>query len=252
MKLFTILFITYVTFNSHLSIARNLEVGWELWFPYQYRNKAQTLVGLDIEVFKAIINQAGYRANYVELPWRRHLRYVKSGEIDIAFGASFTKERAEYAYFTEPYREEVVRLFVPVDSKIQLQKLADLKKTHYIIGIESGYYYGDEFEQLLKEPDFKKNIKDVLDIEENISLLLDGKIDGLLADPKTIAVFIKRYRIENELIEYPLPIYQTSIHIMLSKKTLDKTALQRFNNAIKTLKKDGSIANILQKTVSND
>jgi len=245
MKPFLILVITYFLSHSNVSLARNLEVGWELWFPYQYRNKNQELVGVDIDIFKAIINRTGYKANYVELPWKRHLRYIKSGKIDVAFGASYTKERAKYAYFTEPYRQEVVRLFVRHNNTIKLRKLSDLKNTHYIIGIEIGYYYGEEFQHLMKSAIFKQHIKEVLDIEENISLLLAGKIDGLLADPKTITAFIKKYRIQNELIEYSLPIYQTNIHMMLSKKTLNQITVQQFNRAIKALKEDGSINKIV-------
>ena len=238
--LFSLIFTTPV-------YSQYLQVGWELWFPYQYRNKAQELVGLDIDVFKAIINQAGYQANYVELPWQRHLRYIKSGKVDIAFGASYTKERASYAYFTQAYRQETVRLFTRKKATVNLDKLSDIIHSQYIIGIEKGYYYGDKFEQLMQEPSFKKHIKAVLDIEENIDLLLKGKIDGLLADPNTVSAFVKKYRIENELTEHALPIYQTSIHIMLSKKTLSLEALQRFNQAITTLKINGTLAAISNK-----
>jgi polar amino acid transport system substrate-binding protein len=35
--------------------ANDLSVGWELWYPYQYHNKNQQLVGLDIDSFNAIM-----------------------------------------------------------------------------------------------------------------------------------------------------------------------------------------------------
>jgi hypothetical protein len=38
--------------------AKDLSVGWELWYPYQYHNKHNELVGLDIESFNAIMAQA--------------------------------------------------------------------------------------------------------------------------------------------------------------------------------------------------
>ncbi len=227
--------------------SQHLQVGWELWFPYQYRNKAQQLVGLDIDVFKAIIKQANYQASYVELPWQRHLRYIKSGKIDIAFGASYTKERESYAYFTQAYRKEIVKLFIRKNNHITLQKLSNLIDSPYIIGIEKGYYYGEEFAQLMLDPSFKKHIKIVLNIEENIDLLLKNKIDGLLADPNTIKAFVKKYRIDNELTEHSLPIYQTDIHIMLSKKTLDTKTLQQFDQAITTLKLNGAVDAIFAK-----
>ena len=227
--------------------SQHLQVGWELWFPYQYRNKAQQLVGLDIDVFKAIIDQAGYQASYVELPWARHLRYIKSGKVDVAFGASYTKERASYAYFTQAYRTEVVKLFIRKNKSLKLEKLSSLIDSPYIIGVEKGYYYGEIFKQLMHNKLFKKHIKVVLDIEENIGLLLQNKIDGLLADPNTIKAFVKKYRIDDELMEHQLPIYKSSIHIMLSKKTQSLAILQQFNQAITILKLNGRLDAIFIK-----
>jgi polar amino acid transport system substrate-binding protein len=236
-----------VFFSSHTSFARDLEVGWELWFPYQYRNKAQELVGLDLEIFKAVLKNAGLTANYVELPWKRHLRYIKSGKIDIAFGASYTKERDEYAYFTEAYRIETVKLFVKKGSKLQLAKLNELANSPYIIGIETGYYYGDEFARLMKQPKFEQHINEVIDIEQNISMLLKGRIDGLLADPNTVRDFIEKYRITNELAVAPVEIYQAKIYMMLSRKSLTAPTLKKFNQSIRALKADGTLAAILAK-----
>jgi len=246
-RLLKLCFIFILTLTSQLSFARSLNVGWELWFPYQYRNKAQELVGLDLEIFKSILNKANLTANYVELPWKRHLRYIKSGDMDIAFGASYTPERAQYAYFTIPYRYETVGLFVRKGKELTLKKLSDLTQSNYLIGIEMGYFYGDTFARLNKNPQFKHHINEVIDIEQNISMLLKGRIDGLLADPNTIKAFCKKYNITDELIRYPLDIYKAEIHIMLSKKTVDKAILLKFNNAIKALQKEGKLTQILNK-----
>ena len=246
-KLLKFLLLLLISFTSQLSFARSLNVGWELWFPYQYRNKAQELIGLDIEIFKAIIAKAGLTANYVELPWKRHSRYIKSGEIDIALGSSFTKDRAQYAYFTIPYRYETVKLFIPKNKELNLNKLEDLSKSTYLIGVETGYYYGERFDKLYKIPEFNKHINDVLDIEQNISMLLKGRIDGLLADPNTVAAFSKKYKISGELKSISLPIYRAEIHIMLSKKSLNKATLLKINTAIKALKKEGVLAEIFTK-----
>ena len=104
---------------SALSFADHgdLLVGWELWYPYQYHNKQGQLVGLDIDSFNAIAKHAGVKTHFIETPWKRHLHLVKHGRIDIAFGASYSEEREEYAYFTKPYRHEKVNLFVKKGSK---------------------------------------------------------------------------------------------------------------------------------------
>ena len=236
-----------ISSTSFTGLTRNLNVGWELWFPYQYRNKSQELIGLDIEIFKAVITKAGLTANYVELPWKRHLRYIESGDIDLAFGASYTLEREKYAYFSLPYRLEIVKLFIRKGDKPKLNKLSDIVENDFLLGIETGYYYGDAFKKLMQSPEFKQHTNEVLDVEQNISMLLKGRINGLLADPNTIAAFCEKYKISGTLELYPLDIYQANIYMMLSRKTLNTDILAKINNSIKSLKKDGTLTAISKK-----
>lgn len=136
---------------NHNTVTRTqLEVGWELWYPYQFRDQHGKLIGLDIEIFDQICQQANVQVNLTELPWKRHLLFVKSGKMDLAMGASKTDERMEYAWFTQAYRQETIKLFVKREraSQIKIKQLTDIINSDYLIGIEGGYFYGDEFAQL--------------------------------------------------------------------------------------------------------
>ncbi len=227
----------------------DLVAGWELWYPYQYHNKQSQLVGLDIDSFNAIAKHANVKIHYIETPWKRHLQMIKSGQVDIAFGASYSKERAEYAYFTRPYRFEKVNLFVKKGTKdnIKLAQLSDLKNSAYMIGVEGGYFYGDEYQKLIKEPDFYDNINEVVDIEQNVTMLLKGHIDGFLVDPLTMRAFIQKYKMEDEFEQHELTVYQDTIHIMLSKKSGTLELLNALNQAIHELSATGE----LDKIISN-
>lgn len=222
-------------------------MGWELWYPYQYHNEQNELTGVDIEIFNLISKRAGLTVSYVELPWQRHLLYIKSGTVDIAFGASYTEERAETAYFSIPYRKELVNLFVKkgTSKSIKLTKLSDLIDSKYLIGIENGYFYGDEYEKLKTVPGFISRINSVIDIEQNVKMLIKGHIDGFLADPISMQSFVKKYKFEDEFEIHPLPIYQGDIFIMLSKKMCSKADLVKINQAITSLKESGELAKII-------
>lgn len=227
--------------------SREFSVGWELWYPYQYHNHKNKLTGVDIEAFKLISEKAGMTVSFVELPWQRHLLYIKSGTVDIAFGASYTKERAETAYFSIPYRKELVNLFVRKGTvnAIKLNQLSDLINSKYLIGTENGYFYGDEFEKLKTIPGFISRINSVIDIEQNVKMLMKGHIDGFLADPMSMKSFVKKYKFENEFEIHPLPIYQGDIFIMLSKKTTSHDDLLKINNAISSLQQSGELNKII-------
>jgi polar amino acid transport system substrate-binding protein len=240
-----------LTFHGSANEApsRDFAVGWELWYPYQYHNKKQELVGLDFDIFNAIIKESNFKVTFTELPWKRHLQYIKTGKIDMAMGASYTLEREESAYFSLPYRIEKVNLFVKkgMVSKIKLDTLGDLANSNYMIGVEGGYYYGKEYQKLITTKAFYSQINHVIDLEQNVALLLKGHIDGVLVDPVTMKAFSEKYSLQDEFEIHPLEIYQDTIHIMISRQSCTIETLNRINVAITTLEKNGEIAKIIAR-----
>ena len=244
-KLFIILLLI-INFNVD---AKTLQVGWELWFPYQYRNNQQELVGVDFEIFNKILAKTGYKVDYTELPWKRHLHYIKIGELDVAMGSSYSEERLRYAMFSKPYRQETVNLFVKKGKAgdIELNTLSDLTNSKYMIGIESGYYYGEEYKNLMKSTQFQEHIIEVVDIEENVTLLMQGHIDGFLVDPATIKAFSDKYNMNNEFDQHKLVIYQSSIHFMFSNESIDPEIVKNIDKAISNMKTSGELDAIIDK-----
>jgi polar amino acid transport system substrate-binding protein len=230
----------------HQVKGKDLSVGWELWYPYQYHNEKHQLVGLDIDSFNAIMTEAKLSFTTAEIPWNTHLNFIKAGKMDVAMGASWSKEREKYAYFSEPYRKETVKLYVKKGNakNIQLQTLSNLAGSQYIVGVESGYYYGKKYDELIKNEEFKSNISEVIDLEENVTLLMKGKLDGFLVDPNTMQSFIKKYKFEDEFEAHPLEIYSADIFIMLSKKSSNTEILRNINTAINTLTDNGELKRI--------
>lgn len=235
-----------VLLSSFSSYAEKLSIGWELWYPYQYHNKKQELDGIDIAVTNAILEQLSHQVSFIELPWARHVNYIKTGEIQIAMGASFTPERETFSYYSIPYRSEQVNLYTLKNKPLNINTLDDVIDSEYIIGVESGYFYGDLYDELIKRPEFEKHISEVLDVEQNVKRLLKGKIDALLVDPYTMKSFIKKYRMSDEITNDPIVIYKADIHFMLSKKTTSLNLLKEFNNAIEELKRTGRLDQILE------
>ena len=229
--------------------AKPLAIGWELWYPYQYYNKQSKLVGLDIDVMNAVLDKANMTGEYTELPWQRHLKYIESGKFDVALGTSFSKEREDYAYFSVPYRKETVYLFVnkgAADS-MKIAKLGDLANTNYTIGVEEGYFYGNEYEKLIKTKTFKARIKEIFDIEQNVQLLLNKKIDGFLADPATVRSFEEKYQLKGKFEAHKVTVYSDDIYLILSKKAVDNATFGIINKALIALKQDGTIKKLRQK-----
>jgi polar amino acid transport system substrate-binding protein len=241
---FLLLFITML-FAARVK-ANDLSVGWELWYPYQYHNNNRQLVGLDIDSFNAIMAEAKLSFTTAEIPWKTHLDFLKTGKMDLAMGASWSRKREEFAYFSQPYRKETVKLFVKKDNanNINLKTLSDLVGSQYMVGVESGYYYGQTYQELIKIPAFQANINEVIDLEQNVTLLMKGYLDGFLVDPNTMQSFIKKYKMDDEFEQHPVEIYSADISIMLSKQSSDIEILNKINKAIVTLTDNGELKRI--------
>ncbi len=247
------IFILFVLLSFQVSAAKvkPVKVGWELWYPYQYKDNNEQLIGVDVSILNAIAKQMSAELFYEELPWKRHLRYIKTGQSDIAMGSSKTKAREAYAYFTQPYRLEEIKLFVLKEKAetMQLKSLADVMNSQYILGVERGYFYGEEYNKLSKKANFNNHFNEVTDLSQNVNMLLKGSIDGLLADPIAMSTYSEIFNLEGKFAQHPLHVYQTEIHLMLSKSSMSKDELNKFNQAISALKHSGEIDKIIHNAL---
>jgi polar amino acid transport system substrate-binding protein len=94
---------------------RTLKSGWYPWDPYQYvfvKHDVKRLMGLDIQLVRAVFAEMGYEVAYEEVSWKQHQSDLKNGVRDIAAGAFKNPERVQYAYFSAPYRKETDVLYV--------------------------------------------------------------------------------------------------------------------------------------------
>ncbi|GHF91386.1 substrate-binding periplasmic protein [Thalassotalea marina] len=223
--------------------SKSLSIGWNMWYPYQYFDKDKGVVGLDVDITKAVAKAAGYDIQFSKIPWKRHLKLLKTGGIDLSAGSSFTKERANYVLYSKPYRKEVAALFVQTgryqEINQQIIDLTDFTKNQYKIAIEEGYFYGEKFESLTRHPAVKKRLYKTLSLETNIEKLMNRQIDVIVADPVTVKAFEKKYNLQGQLARLSTPVYESEIYFMLSKNSQSKETLKKINLAIVELEKSG-------------
>ncbi len=251
MKKYLFILFAFFSFQIKATPTKSLNVGWEVWYPYQYQGKNKQLMGVDIAIMNAIAKQMSIDLVYEELPWKRHLKYIKTGQFDVAMGSSKTTERQSYAYFTQPYRLEEIKLFVLTEKvqTMQLQSLADVINNQYIVGVERGYFYGEEYNKLSTRDDFKNHFNEVTDLSQNVKMLLKGNIDGLLADPVAMNTYSDFFNLQGKFTQLSLYIYQTEIHFMLSKSSMSPIHLAQFNKVITALKDSGELNKIIHNTL---
>ncbi|MDD5799895.1 MAG: amino acid ABC transporter substrate-binding protein/permease [Coriobacteriales bacterium] len=86
--------------------------------PFEYRDNGQ-LVGIDMDLIRAIADEEGFSVNIQSLGFNAALQAVTSGTADMAIaGASITDERKQMYDFSDPYFDSGVQMAVPKNSNI--------------------------------------------------------------------------------------------------------------------------------------
>ncbi len=219
-------------------------IGWEPWPPYQYVNEDGILTGVDIDMASAIMSELHCQIEFQQVPWKRHLQGLKEGLLDIALGASKTPERAEYAHFSTPYRQELNSLFVRRNTDTEsMNTMEDFLKAGNRLGVTLGYFYGDELQALMNQPEYNTRVSYVRDNIQLYQMLDKRRIDGFLADALTVSYQSRQFP---EILEFQPVLYANSSHIyiMLSKKKVDIAFVNKLNKTLERMKDTGVLFKI--------
>jgi polar amino acid transport system substrate-binding protein len=226
-----------------------IKAAWEPYEPYQFKDSKGNYTGLDLDIVKAVFEEAGCKIDFLEIPWKRQLACVEDGNINTIMGVSMLPERKKYANFSEPYRNESFAIFLEKggNNKYKINKLEDLIKYNLTLGTVLGYYYGKKFDQAMKNPEFKKLIDEVKDEETNIKKLKAGRINAILIDPFVGVNELKKMKMLDKVDKAPLTLISEPIHAIFSKKSTTPDTVKTFNKGLKKLKESGKLNKIIAK-----
>ena len=227
--------------------------GWAQYPPYSYEERVRGFPqwkGLDVELLRKIAGRAGYAIDSPALDWAEHVRNIETGETDFAVAATKTPEREAFANFSVPYRTETMALIVPRGQSASLPatteiELVDLfKKTNFQLGIESGAAYPSEaIRAFLDDPANHHQLLRIGTQQDLLQNLIDGQIDGYLADRIVAATLIRANRVRGQVEEHPL-LVDGNLHLMFSKASVPPTVVAAFDRAIDSVRADGTFRQI--------
>jgi polar amino acid transport system substrate-binding protein len=233
---------------ARLSDSGHLRGGWYPWDPYQYRDYKRgdpVLTGFDVEIERALARIMGVEILLPEIAWEDQLAALAAGTADIAAGATASEERSRYAYFSKPYRTEtdVLILSRGASGRYPFRTIEEMldtfAKQKFRLGVVAGFIYADpRVNAFITDPAHQDQILRVGNDTQNLRNLLDGVIDGFLADRITAATTAWRRNEGSRIEEHPLR-FSTDIHFMLSRATQTPQMLARLDGAIDELRRSG-------------
>ncbi len=216
----------------------HLKMGWVLWPPYQYLNHAGEFTGLQATLFKNIAKQANCQLTFIQGDWPTILSGIKAGTIDMMGDTTVTPARQKFAYFSSPYRPEILALYVTKDKLKQYPNgtLKELMQKGFRTALIKDNYYGESIESLKKNPQLKGLFHLFNHSHDSYHALIQGQIDGLFDDPMvhTYTMYLLGY--EKLLIRHQVIVSNVSVSLMFSKKSVNHQTVERFNTAIEKVK----------------
>ena len=219
-----------------------LKIGWNLSEPYQFNRLTSggyTLVGMDIELIKSFAHSVGIATEIEPMVWDKQQKELQKGTRDIAFGATYSDARAEYAYFSVPYRYEENSLFMMNSSDKELnfdsvsEFLAQIRLQNFILATTTGTIYADSQINLFIKDEANNDIIIAYENDADaLQALLQGEVDGFISDRIVGAAVVLNQKANSQIREIQLNI-KTPIHLMFSKESVHIELVDKFNTEIK-------------------
>ncbi len=251
-KIISGIFLTVVLllFNATTDAdCKKLIIGWEPWEPFQMRTQNGIYTGLDLDLVKLVLNDAGCSVEFKKMPWKRMIISIKEGTIDMIAGASRTPERENFSFFSEAYRQETMLMFVRKGEKdlYNFDRLSDIIGTGFKLGTTRGYYYGERFVELKDNPEFSKSLSIIAYDHQLPKMLIHKRISGFLGDSVNVATSLRNENLTREIEAHSMPVYSSNIHVMFSVKRVSPETVAMFNTSLLKLKTTKAYQTIIDK-----
>ncbi|MEL4296196.1 amino acid ABC transporter substrate-binding protein [Shewanella sp. DNRA4] len=235
--------------EANVSACSNpIKVGYNDWPPYAWQDMQGEAQGLDVELLRAFAEFLGCEINFINVPAKRSHQMLKSGSLDIMMGATKTVEREEYSFFSDPYRDEEVRLFVLDENKdnVKLERWQDIftQKLRLLVPISG--WYGADYEKTRERLALENLLILSPDVDKSVQMLTYDRADLMIGDAIAMPYIASQHQGVRLSALKPI-LDHNPIHLMLSKQSMSPLLLAQFNRAIKALTINGEIARIVYK-----
>jgi polar amino acid transport system substrate-binding protein len=210
--------------------------------PYMFGvGTTQKADGLYPKLLEAIFTRIGIKVEIQALPWEEALKAGREGSAAVG-GIYKNNARLEIYDFSEPLFEERLAVYVKKGETFHLTRLSDLQgKT---IGLNRGWSYGNEFDTAREK--YRFTVEEENSNLQNFKKLVSGKIDCLIADQVAASQIIRQEHWNKQIERLDKPAAVTQAYLAFTKRLKKQDLLQRFNQALADMKKDGSYDNLVQ------
>lgn len=244
---FIISVVLSISFAANAASDCQLKMRTTHFKPQFYQDANNQWQGMSVELAKAIVEEADCSVSYQPLTWKRALRQLKYGGLDMMLNVSATKEREKFLHFIGPLRDETM-IIVTSKSLADVTSFEDIKRLPKNVGVLRGAFYGEKFAKEIRyNSDFAAKFEVADSTSINIEKLKNGRISGFLNDKYNAVHIIQKRLSKADYRIQPLIINTDDIFIGLSKKSVNLALKKRLQQALDRAVEKGTISAILNK-----
>lgn len=225
------------------SKGNSVKVSFTNWHPFSYI-KDDHAAGFDMLYIKKILLSMNMEAEFIHSNAGQQFFDIHDGKLDVITGVTASSDRAQYSYFSIPYREESNALFTLTCTKKKISTssipefMSQVKAKKYRLGVLRGYVYADKrLNDFIRDP---KNAERIFVCESDegcIHKLLEGEIDGYITDRVVGAFYALQMHVNHKIMSFPFDV-TTPISFAFSKKSTSPEFVAQVNEKIKKMQKE--------------
>ena len=205
--------------------------------PYEYHDGGE-IVGIDAEIAKAIADELGMELEIEDIAFDSIIPEITTGKADMGLaGMTVTEDRKQSVDFTDTYAKASQKIIVKEDSAIASPD--DL--TGVIVGVQQGttgdIYVSDLEADGTTVERYNKGF-------EAVQALSQGKIDAVVIDGEPAKTFVAQTE-GLKILEESFTDEEYAIAVKKGNTEL----LEKINGALKTLKDNGTLDEIVAKYI---
>lgn len=217
-----------------------LLLGWHIWPPFQYLDEQRKPIGFQIELVKKLEQLTGCTIALRLQSFSKNIQDISQGTIDLTMDATITESRSQFGWFSIPYRREMFVLYVKAENAKMCrgESLPQLLRGGFKMSVSKGVLYGDLITDIQQNNELNELLHYSESNHEELQLFKSNKIDGILEDPIVMAYMKRSVPGLNDVTSCHITTYSGLVSIIFSKKSVDQAIVERFNRAIRELRKD--------------
>ncbi len=203
--------------------------------PFEYMDNG-TPVGMNIEIVKEACRRLNVEPLFRQIPWKRALGYVRTGEADAVFSLFINEERRfHYNYPEENLNSVKMILITNIESGFSVNRLEDLKGKR--VGVYLGSSYGEEFD------DSDWIIKDQANSNEGLLRMQSvGRTDVIVMDERVAQYWSHEIDLKGRFKTLEYVVTQSPTYVAFSKVTAERTGIDwavMFSETLKEMREEG-------------